>query len=455
MSFIRNIFLFCGIIIFVGYLFGKIKLNLNQVVEQEINTDQNLKIKTNVNKNLSNRKPASIDKNLTKKLAPDQTQISKSSFDKDFLQEESTLLNSAPFENKMMNENQEIIEGEKNRDVAGFAPQSTSDISNTETQLNTSPTKIGNENIYGTDTSDFTQVSSSNSSNIVEGGFANGGITPSDFNCTFDKAEGTYSKNIQVNIKCSENARINFCISTEDSTCDPLVSSSAYNSGINLIGNNSYYISYYGESIETGELTEIINLKYIIDSTPPNLVVNYPKIILQTSQLPFENHTYSTDFGKDNFYYHQINLKNHNPTSSGLGWSCSQIFYKYQTLVSPSPTIIQNNYSISSLGLNEKIDQKVDMARLEIGNNYMVTFIENRDAGTFSCQTQNIKINDFFISSFTGTGTTPIISGVKKTSGGFGAYGVFQRTPASISTGSQKNEQSEKVLQSSLVDILY
>lgn len=455
MGLLRKALLFCGIIVFVGYIFGKIKFNLNEVAEIKEKRIQNLNSIKNSHNLLEKRRPASVNQEKTIPKEIDNTNISKSTYEEELNADSNSFSNQTPVESNIDEKNQERTNEERGRGVAGFAPQSSGDISNTETASNTLPTKVGSENILGTDTSDFTNVSSSGAGSSVEGGFANGGLTLKEFSCSFDKAEGTYSSDIEVRLNCSESAKIKYCIRTDDFSCDPITASQMYSSVIRLIGNNTYNISYYGESIETGEITEVTSLTYIIDSTPPNLVVNYPKVVLQTSQLPFVNYTYSTDFGRENFYYHQVNLKNHNPTSSGLGWSCSQIFYNYSSLLSPNATVIQNNYSLSGLGTSEKIDQKVDMARLQIGSNYIVTIIENRNAGTFSCQTKNIKINDFFIATFTGTGATPIISGIKKTTGAFGAYGVFQRTPASISAGSQKNEQSEKVLQSTLVDIIY
>jgi hypothetical protein len=305
------------------------------------------------------------------------------------------------------------------------------------------------ENKFGEeDTSDFTEVSNSNNSDDTNGSSA------SAVTCSEDKSEGVYSTNFSVTLTCSELSNIKYCLQAGGGCCDPLTTPIDYTAPVAInAGDGAYCLSYYGESLSSGLTTGPKGLSYTLNTTPPGLVSNFPLVNLQSTQLPFLNHTHSTDFGLSNHFYHQINFKANDPI--GLGWSCSDMYYDYSILSSPSPLVIQNNYDISVLLVTDQIDQSVDLLELDFGNNFIATIIENRDLNLFSCQIQNVVLDDFYISRFTSTGSSPVVGGVRRTSGAFVAAGHYKTAPFITLSGSSRNIQLTNFSNHNLFHILY
>lgn len=255
----------------------------------------------------------------------------------------------------------------------------------------------------------------------------------SKLTCAFDKAEGTYGAGISVGISCSEGAKIFYCVQLGGGHCSPSTGE-VYSTAINLnFGDNQYGISFYAESNSSGQITDVKDGTYIIDSTLPDLIVDFPIIQSQTTRLPLLNSTQSYDFGKAYNYYSQVNLKSYNPA----GISCRDIFDGH-SLYSPTPTVIQTSFDVQSLDPSlDQIDQSVGINRLAPGDNYIVTFIEDQERDLVSCQTQKVIVRDFQIAAFTSTGSTPVVSGVRKIAGGFVEYGHFQSDPLTPTTSGQ------------------
>jgi hypothetical protein len=264
----------------------------------------------------------------------------------------------------------------------------------------------------------------------------------STFNCSYSKPQGKYTSGFDVILSCSEGAIIRYCLQVGGGFCSPLTSPSLYNKAISLSLNNSTYgLSFYGES-NSGNLTDVIELNYIIasvDTTAPSLTVNFPKINIQTTQLPLKSEVHSIDFGKNDFYYHQINFKSHNPTSSGLNWSCRQLLDDHTSLTLPSTATIESNFTLSSVLSGNHIDQNIDLPRLAPGDNYIITFIENRSNSIVSCQTQKIIVKDFFISYF----------------GNFNIYGHYQESPNASPSGEKRNTQETVINENGLKTIIH
>jgi len=342
------------------------------------------------------------------------------------------------------------------------APRSSSNNSNptdntetvtktTDSTVSTEDTKAvvaatGNNTTTSEDTSDFTDVTNNNETRDNATALA----------CSFDKAQGTYPSWFAVTLSCSEAASIKYCINNGSGFCDPQASPIDYTGPVTIgTADGNYGLSFYATADSSGEVFEAYNLSYIIDSTTPGLIVSFPSVNFQTTQLPFTNSTQSNNFGMANHYYNQINFKSHDPTASGLNWSCSDMFQNYGILTAPVATQIQNDFSIESLLSTSQIDQTVDMPKLAAGDNYIVTIIENKDNGLYSCQVQNVIVNDFAIGAFTATGSTSVVSGVRTSQGGFVSHGHFQATPNSSATGSSSNTQSSTVNQVSYLNITH
>ncbi|EQC52410.1 chitobiase/beta-hexosaminidase C-terminal domain-containing protein [Bacteriovorax sp. DB6_IX] len=290
----------------------------------------------------------------------------------------------------------------------------------------------------GEDTARFSQFG------LFDGSSSNNGNN--SFTCTYSRAQGTYSSATTVSISCSEPAQIYYCVHVGIGTCDPISSPSLYSGPLSIgPADNTYKVSFYGSNNSSS--TSVVDLTYVIDSSTPSLTVNFPKLQLQTTELPLSNNTQSLSFGKPQHFYHQFNFKSHNPTSSGLNWSCEDIVSNYVSLSSPPVAIIQDDFDISVLSVSDQINQSVDLARLEVGDNYIVTVIEDRSLNAFTCQTQNIEIVDFPIQSFSASGPTPVSGSVREFSGQFQSYSHFQSPPSLTNSGSSKNQKVGLILE--------
>ncbi|MGI4992181.1 hypothetical protein ACRXCV_06100 [Halobacteriovorax sp. GFR7] len=289
-----------------------------------------------------------------------------------------------------------------------------------------------------TTTEDSDDSNTSSSSSSGSGSSSDPVITP--VTCSVDRAEGVYSATINVTITCSENSKISYCLQSGGGFCDPVSSPTIY-SGPIAVGtvDGEFGLSFFAESLSTTSSTEVAEFTYHIDSTPPDLMVTFPKVYAQTTFNSVSNYTQSADFGKSNHFYHQINFKGTNPGAGGLNWTCDQIYHDYNISGFSS---IATDVDISGLdAATQQIDQLIGITDFVTGDNYIATVIEDRNLGIVSCQVQNVVVRDFAIAAFTGTGATSVISGVRTTYGGFVGYGHFQATPNTSNSGQLSNEQ--------------
>ncbi|AYF43954.1 hypothetical protein BALOs_0944 [Halobacteriovorax sp. BALOs_7] len=260
-------------------------------------------------------------------------------------------------------------------------------------------------------------------------------VAVTEVTCSHDMAEGSYATPISVTISCSESATIWYCLDTGGSSCTPSIQ---YTAPINLPTDGDYGISYYAQA--SASTTDVDDLLYRIDTTSPDLSVSHDVIYAQTTQVPLQNTTASTDFGMPDYYYHQINFKSFDPLTAATPWTCNEVLNDYAT-ATPSPQVIQTNFSTSGLAVTDQIIQTVDMPNLVIGDNHIVTVLEDRVLGVVSCQVQNVVVKDFAIADFTGTGATPVTTGVRRTLGSFVGFGHFQAVPNSATSGQLSNTQ--------------
>lgn len=295
------------------------------------------------------------------------------------------------------------------------------------------------ENNTETDTSDFTEVSDKKDSGI------------SELNCSFDRPQGVYGSSFQVTLTCSSSANITFCIQLGGGFCDPTSGGTSYTGPVDLnSGDNIYGLSFFGTSTSSGVDSSVTDLTYTIDSTPPDLTVSFPKIQIQSTEVPLLSYIQSTDFGKTDHFYYQFNYKTHDQSA----FNCSDMFDNVSTLTTPTPSQIETGFDTSVLDPSDQLEQSADFARLDFGDNFVATFIEDRSRNLFACQTQNILIKDFQLSALTATGETNVSSGVRTTSGSFVSYGHY-RGPASSSSGTLEDVDGTISHVSGLLDIIY
>ncbi len=273
--------------------------------------------------------------------------------------------------------------------------------------------------------------------------------------CSVDKLAGVYSGGFSATIRCDVAATINYCLQLGGGCCN--AGTSTYSVPV-VIGpdDGEYCLSYQATASDGGNSTDAVDLDYIINTTLPKLEIDFSKLFLQTTEAPLITKTQSEDFGKIEHFYSQYNLKAHDPTPSGLNWNCEEILDNYSALVSPDALVIDEHFDTSGLLFDAQIEQNVSISGLDYGNNYVSTVFvdEGRTPASFMCTTQNIILSDFELFSFTGTDSTEVVAGVRKTQGGFTGYSHFESTPsATQSSGLAENSQTNAILETNFFTI--
>lgn len=300
------------------------------------------------------------------------------------------------------------------------------------------PSSGGGEEDKTPSTLNFNPISDDNSSSSSSAKY------PSPPSCSHNMAEGVYGAAFEVEITCSEKASISYCLQTGGGCCDPYQASLNYDDPI-LIGPNDedYCLTYYALSEKTLQETSLRDILYTLDSTPPALMTSFPKIQLQTTQAPLVNHIQSSDFGKDNHYYHQINLKGHDTTL--LGWNCEDIYFDHSTLTTPSSEVIEFDFDVSHFLPSDQLNQYIDISELSYGENFITTLLEDSERNLFSCQTHQITLKDFQFFSL--TASAPPTSEAHGSYGIFVPFGHFQEIPNSTLEGKGRSLQSDRYLE--------
>lgn len=274
-------------------------------------------------------------------------------------------------------------------------------------------------------------------------------------NCTFDKSEGTYSEAIDIVLSCSETADIKFCIQAGGSCCSPLSSPSNFTDKVSISADGDYCLSFMG-SVDSLD-SSLVEARYKLDSTIPSLNVSASKRFIQTTEISSELSATSSDFGKDNYYYHQFNLYSHNPTAGGLNWNCKEIYNNYVGLSGPNPFVTNVDFSVSSLLPTDQINYVMKLDKLAYGKNYIATIVEDRHRSVMGCQTTPITLEDFGAYGFLGTTEQAETPGVGRSIASFTSFGHFEtETPTLPSRkGEQESIQSDMKLEANFIKITH
>lgn len=282
--------------------------------------------------------------------------------------------------------------------------------------------------------------------------------TPVPITCSTDILSGTFGNPLGVNITCNYLSSIKYCLA-KDTCCDPANMGTNYTTTI-AIGaeNGNFCLSFYGES-EVGGVSEIIQNKYVVDSTFPNITVGNPKTYFQTTELTGETFLTSNDFGKTNHFAGQINFKTNDPTTSGLDYSCQEIAENNHLSLIPQPSTTLALLDISSLIPTNEIKIPFREDKLDYGVNFLSSFIKNNSyiVPLYSCATTQITLEDFnyFESSVAQASTGD--NNVREFEGQFMSFSSIDeetqiaRGPASEST----RQENETHLKTGLLNVFY
>jgi len=282
--------------------------------------------------------------------------------------------------------------------------------------------------------------------------------SPLPNNCSADVSSATLSHPIGVNLTCSQNAEIKYCVSNTSTCCDPISHGVTYTSKITIGANDgTYCLSFYG--ITSNGETDIYEETYTINSILPDLQVGNPQIYFQTTELPGISFITSNDFGKANYIAGEINMRNHDPSPSGENLSCEEIVDNYIGLPVPTPFSFFSLQDLSTENPATQIEIPFASNNLDYGDNFLTSYIVNNNyvSPLYSCSTTRITLQDFeFFSSGDYYGN---ISGVNNMdfSGGFNSYGFFEnentlyRGPAGVDSETNSGQK----LKHGLFGIIY
>lgn len=268
--------------------------------------------------------------------------------------------------------------------------------------------------------------------------------------CTADKASGTYTSEVDISLSCNQSAKIFYCVGTGGSCCDPSATPIEY-TGTFSIGSvdDNYCLSFYGQSTQSLLTSDYQDLNLLVNSTLPSLITHFPKVQIQTTQLPLMAHTQSLDFGTPNYFLHQINTKEHDPSS--LVWNCEDVLNNYSLLSGANATLL--DFDVSALATTDQIDQQILLPSLQYGENFFTTILEDRDRLLTGCQQQKIVVEDFQIFSI--SASAPVASSNDGSFSGFVSYGHFQEIPNATQTGSGQSVKSTQVLEEGFLSMTH
>ncbi len=282
--------------------------------------------------------------------------------------------------------------------------------------------------------------------------------TPATNTCTSNIISGAFGNPIGVTINCDYASQIKYCLS-KDTCCDPDSQGTDYTSYI-VIGakDGNYCLSYYGNSTLAGS-SALVQQNYTINSTLPNLTVGNPKTYFQTTELNANSYITSLDFGKENHSVGQVNMKSHDPGTSGLNYDCSEIAENDLSALSPAPIDLLSLFDVSLAAPNSQIEIPLRPSELSYGENFVTSFIKNNAyvSPLYSCATSVITLDDFDYFQVDNAQGLAGDNSVREFEGGFTSYGFFEdnasvyRGPA----GASSEDQSGSSLKSGLFSIFY
>jgi hypothetical protein len=192
----------------------------------------------------------------------------------------------------------------------------------------------------------------------------------------------------------------------------------------------------------------------------PDIQIAHKRLFYQTTELAGKLSVASEDFGKSHFFMGVLNLKNHNPTSTGLNWSCEEIYHNSSTLSSPTARVVMAETDVSGFSATSQINVSLGRMDLAYGNNYVTSYTGNGEFAEppISCSTTKIVLEDFpYFEALPLHGEAPNTAGVREFSGGFTHLGFFEpeatvyRGPA----GSSSTSVSSQELKTGMFGVFY
>lgn len=469
-----------GLIALGLYLNSKNEVNLDDYLDDDINAPQNRSATNpsgkdpNSSTNASGRSPASLDGSGLSFTDDKQSTLSSSS---------QRSRNNEPYERDRDENPFDDLVDQDNRRNSYRSANSARDFqsggsggyispspmindmpsSNDSVSDNTSGSSFGDTNnaTYlggsftpnpqtSSDSDDTADSDSSDNGGSSTGSSSGDNSTPVAPICNSDKASGTYISEFDINLTCNQPAKIYYCVGTAGTCCDPTATPTEYTGTISLGSvDDDYCLSFYGQSTGSLLTSDQKDIAYLVNSTLPSITTNFPKVQVQTTELPLLASTQSTDFGLPNHYLHQINSKQNDP--SAMLMNCEDVYYDHTTLSGAQAVML--DYDVSGITPSDQVDQQITLPSLDYGDNFFTTILEDRDRMLMGCQQQNIILEDFEI--FTTTASAPATPSSSGAFSGFVSYGHFESAPNTTVAGSGESLQATRVLEEGFLAITH
>ncbi len=256
-----------------------------------------------------------------------------------------------------------------------------------------------------------------------------GPLHSEDLSCFSNVNGGIFGGSVEINLACNSSvAEIKYCLQ-EGSCCDPHTSGNLYTGPITLgMFNENTCLSFYGERGDSH--SQVVNHTYRFDGLLPDLQLNFPKTLYQTTQLEGHHFLGSNDFGKTNYTVGEFNFKNYDPAFNVKG-NCEDIFENFVELQALNPSPLLNPFDMSLLSWENQLKIPLSLNDLNYGENFIASFVANNnyDLPLYACSANKITLMDFDFFAFEASHGDDGADQLKDDSGSFVAYGFFESDP--------------------------
>ncbi|HXH74268.1 MAG TPA: hypothetical protein VNJ08_04840 [Bacteriovoracaceae bacterium] len=250
---------------------------------------------------------------------------------------------------------------------------------------------------------------------------------PDAITCVTDVGSGTFSSPQNVHITCTENAAIEYCVGAGacPATCTPNLTYSAL-AGIAVGTDGATHCLAFNAGADDSSATTSGAITYAFASVP-NLEVDVPKIVYQTTQLQGEMSLWSDDATRSNYWLGIVNLKTNDPDD----YTCEEIAEGTGTF-GVVPGIVQVPYDASAMTSGQTLDVTFGTGQLDYGDNWITSYAKNMNfisSNSYACESIMVTLADF--NYFEAYDSTRVVngSGIVELSGGFTPMGTFEPDP--------------------------
>jgi hypothetical protein len=267
-------------------------------------------------------------------------------------------------------------------------------------------------------------------------------------------SQGAYAANPTVGIAMSEAGTIFYCLQ-QNGCCDPFLSGQEFTEEF-TVGEveGTFCLSIGGKDL-SGNFSEKKELSYIINSSLPDLNVNFTLSKLQSGEVQNFLEATSSHMGESGFAFSVLNI-----LDNSFSASCDDFVTDFDVVNFRAPSsegdFVTNLIDIAPAA-SVNVPLSLDL-NLNWGTNNIVSLLENQnplDRSLFSCVTQTLVVEDFFLAQplfVDKASSAPNVDGLTEFQGGFVQFGHFE--PASDSGPGTAEGSNSVTLESGIFNII-